>query len=394
MNTLLNNQRMPHVEMVSTNMPAPPLTGVVEERVRVVTIAALRLKKLLVPVDFSSGSLQTLNYAAALAARFGSRLSLLHVVAQVPFISGLRDFSSVSYDEEAECPAEDRLNRWMKLRIPTAIQGELLVRRGELVPKIVEMAQSTGTDLIVLNRPHRRGLERWLVPSRLKRIVRLAPCPTLIVPENFLGRRWEATARTEARFGQSILVPVDGSEPSRLALEWGAALVGPIRGSLSVFYVPDLYETSSGNAGGVNHSFHARTAKALEHRLWAWAKEKVPSALRVNALREAGVRDAEVLAGMATREHCDLIVMCSRSVPFWQHLMNGCLDEQLAWVASCPVLCVPEPIADRFEAAPDTRWHAGLNQGQPGATSSEQLLQSVTLGVPTNGNPNSLTSRQ
>jgi nucleotide-binding universal stress UspA family protein len=365
--SLLDHQAMPHAGMISTNAPPPPVPRAVEEGVRAAIIATFRLKKVLVTVDFSSGSLRTLDHAAALAGRFGSRVSLLHVVEPVQFVRGLGDVSFVSDEEGAEHAAGERLSRWMKGRTASAIPGEPLVRRGRLVRQIMETARSTDTDLIVLSRAHRRGWQRLLAPSRLKRIVRRAICPTLIVPESFLARHPRAT------LGRRVLVPVDGSERSRSALGWGAALVEPIRGSLSVFYVPGLYEAQSGNGSGPDHELRARTAEALEQRLWAWAKETVPPALRVIALREVGVRAAEALAVMATREHSDLIVLCSRCVCFWQRLLDACLTEQLAWVASCPVLCLPEPTAGRFQTVFDAPSRARVNHLHLGSTTEDPI---------------------
>ena len=345
MNTLLNNQENLPVEGVSANVPAPALDRVVDEGVPVATITGQRLQKILVAVDFSAGCLAALNYVAALAGRFASRVSLLHVVVPDPLLSSLRNAPMVADEATAEHRAEERLSRLMEHRIPPANQGEPLVHRGKLVRQIVETARSTNTHILVLGRAPRQAWDLFLAPSRLKQILRQAPCPTLIVPENFLARHWEAKTHGTAPPGQRVLVPVDGSELSSLALRWGAALVEPAGGRLSLFFVPGLYAAPSWSPTGPAHELRARTADALEQRLWAWAKETLPPGLSVHILREVGMRAAEVLAVMATREHCDLMVLRSRSVSFRQRLLDGCLAEQLAWVASCPVLCLPEPVA-------------------------------------------------
>jgi nucleotide-binding universal stress UspA family protein len=47
----------------------------------------MRVKRILVPVDFSQGSLNALRWARNLARQFGAELLLLHVVAPIDFIT-------------------------------------------------------------------------------------------------------------------------------------------------------------------------------------------------------------------------------------------------------------------------------------------------------------------
>src|SRR5437762_4548123 len=49
----------------------------------------IRLKNILVPIDFSKLSRKSLNYAIALARQFDATLCLLHVVEQTPPFTGL-----------------------------------------------------------------------------------------------------------------------------------------------------------------------------------------------------------------------------------------------------------------------------------------------------------------
>ncbi|MGH8093161.1 MAG: universal stress protein [Chthoniobacterales bacterium] len=45
---------------------------------------ATRLRRILVPIDFSPSSLATLRLAKLLAARFGGMLHLVHVIVPAP----------------------------------------------------------------------------------------------------------------------------------------------------------------------------------------------------------------------------------------------------------------------------------------------------------------------
>src|SRR5215207_6454353 len=49
----------------------------------------LRLKVIVVPIDFSAESKKALRYACKLAEQFGAELRLIHVVEPVPFLNDL-----------------------------------------------------------------------------------------------------------------------------------------------------------------------------------------------------------------------------------------------------------------------------------------------------------------
>jgi len=93
----------------------------------------------------------------------------------------------------------------------------------------------------------------------------------------------------------------------------------------------------------------------------------------MNVLREAGMKEAELLALTASRESCDMIVLCSRCLSFRQRFLDGCLAEQLAGEASCPVLCLPTPMANRFEMGLNTPSRHELDQPQSGTTAQDSF---------------------
>jgi nucleotide-binding universal stress UspA family protein len=69
--------------------------------------AALKLERILVPMDFSSASEQALDYAVTLASKFEARITLIHVVE---LISGPPDpnFGYVPMDDGALVAASAR----------------------------------------------------------------------------------------------------------------------------------------------------------------------------------------------------------------------------------------------------------------------------------------------
>jgi nucleotide-binding universal stress UspA family protein len=55
------------------------------------------------------------------------------------------------------------------------------VLMGTPASRLVEFANERGSDLVVIPSHGRRGLDRWLMGSVAERVVRLAPCPVLVL---------------------------------------------------------------------------------------------------------------------------------------------------------------------------------------------------------------------
>lgn len=55
------------------------------------------------------------------------------------------------------------------------------VLMGTPATRLVEFAAERGSDLVVIPSHGRRGIDRWLMGSVAERVVRLAPCPVLVL---------------------------------------------------------------------------------------------------------------------------------------------------------------------------------------------------------------------
>jgi nucleotide-binding universal stress UspA family protein len=73
------------------------------------TPAAIQLKKILVPVDFSGPSRKALHYARRLAQFFGSEVTLLNVVQKIPVASSPEVPPYLEYAAESFDDAEKNL---------------------------------------------------------------------------------------------------------------------------------------------------------------------------------------------------------------------------------------------------------------------------------------------
>lgn len=142
----------------------------------------LRLKKILVPVDFSEFSAKAITYAARFAEQFGATLVLTHVVEPVHYPE------SVIIPPEMEEANRERLKlaraslaEFVKRQVPAGIATESVTRLGHPFSEISAVAKDFDVDLIVIATHGHTGLKHLFLGSTAERVVRLAPCPVLTV---------------------------------------------------------------------------------------------------------------------------------------------------------------------------------------------------------------------
>jgi len=155
-----------------------PLTPPRSSRTADPVLPLFRLKKILVPVDFSGCSKKALQYAIPFARQFGAELILLHVAQSYP---PMPEMGPV--DVENLVDAHEQLAA-LQGTVGNVVPSKTMVRTGSPQGEIIEAAKEFDIDLIVLATHGRRGLEHVLLGSTAEKVVRHAGCPILIVREN------------------------------------------------------------------------------------------------------------------------------------------------------------------------------------------------------------------
>lgn len=145
----------------------------------------IKLDRILVPTDFSEHSSTALQYAKALAERFGSELHLLYVmqdvVATVPAASGLLFASAGDFIVEVRRNAEMAMKKLVDSQQMTGRRLVTEIRSGQPFLEIVRYARETDSDLIVIATHGRSALAHALMGSVAERVVRHGSCPVLTV---------------------------------------------------------------------------------------------------------------------------------------------------------------------------------------------------------------------
>jgi universal stress protein A len=141
----------------------------------------LKIRTILVPLDFSDASEKALAYAVPLARQFGAHITLLYVSdAQLH----CNEFAYLPIEETAvEWAAQKRLQEIAGRMVPPDLLGKTEMRSGVPFDEVVAVAKELHADLIIVNTRGYTGLKHVLLGSTAERIVRHAPCPVLVVRE-------------------------------------------------------------------------------------------------------------------------------------------------------------------------------------------------------------------
>jgi universal stress protein A len=140
-------------------------------------------QKILVPVDFSSHSLEAIRVAAELAKRFDASLTLSHVYDPLVYARPDGFLMVPQLDVGRVCDALRAELDGARLRAlqAGAPQVETKLLDGVVASEIVEFAKRDEFDLIVMGTHGRTGMAHLVIGSIAERVVRLSPCPVLTV---------------------------------------------------------------------------------------------------------------------------------------------------------------------------------------------------------------------
>jgi nucleotide-binding universal stress UspA family protein len=142
------------------------------------------IKRILVPIDFSSNSRVALDYAYGLAGKFDATLHLIHVCETPSMLTGSMDAYAMAYTDWSQRLGEEAERELEKLRPALAgvtVTTEVLF--GNPARAIVAATATSGVDLIVMGTHGHGPLMHAVMGNVAERVVRHADCPVLTVRE-------------------------------------------------------------------------------------------------------------------------------------------------------------------------------------------------------------------
>lgn len=208
------------------------------------------------------------------------------------------------------------------------IEAESLVCEGEPPEVIVDIAREKKADLIAMGTYGRKGLKRLLMGSVTSRVVVNAPCDVLVVKKPCS----ECTGEYK-----SILVPFDGSEFSKKALNRACELSKIDDSLITALYVIPRYEemVEFFRTASIEKSLHLEAQKIVDKAKELAAGEGVT----ITTLMEQG-NAGDKIVDTARKQGNDLIVMGTCGWSGVNKAIMGSSTERVITHAACPILVV------------------------------------------------------
>lgn len=293
----------------------------------------MKIKKILVPTDFSDGARVAFDLALVTAAEHGAEIHLLHVVTL------LGDDPNTAGDDLPEIEVlvktlENRAVSSLRLLIESADVGSVeikfhTVRAIAAAPAIIDYTQEEEIDLTILGTHGRRGLRRFLLGSVTDEVVRTLNGSVITVG---------GQAEVGANGFQQIAVPYDFSPDSDHALDIAIELARVSDGEIElvhVFVSPVPY-ASVGGVGVMVPDQQGLVAGCRE-RLESMAEQRASeTGVEIRATVLESYSEA-ALVGYIDDVNVDLIVIGSRGVTGIWRLVLGSVTEKVIRTAEAPV---------------------------------------------------------
>jgi nucleotide-binding universal stress UspA family protein len=148
-------------------------------------------ERILCPLELS-GPEPAVDAASSFARACGARLTLLHVLEDLPqreVAVGVAHVAWAAFRDDLEQDARQRLSRAVAVQPAEGFQVDQVVAAGKPYREILKLADTIEASLIVMGTHGRSALERPFVGSTTLHVLRQARCPVLTVREPGQARR-------------------------------------------------------------------------------------------------------------------------------------------------------------------------------------------------------------
>ncbi len=296
------------------------------------------LRRIVVATDYSTSAMMALNYACAIANRFGAELHVLHVMEKpLPLVVP----QGVSVDPQECLPGLIRNatiflgERTKHLQLEPTAQVVRAIRVGSPSEEIKKYATERDADLIVLGTRGSHGLSRLIMGSVAEKTVRLATCPVLTT--HYSQGQEEGGSPVNIR---TILVATDFSPASNRARDLALSLSTKFGAELHLLNVvaeslplPD----PDGMWIQPDYDIPMRIEEASRKLAENVAVFEVESRRPIRQTVMVGY-PIDVIERYAADQKVDLIVVGTQGHRGLAHFLLGSVAEKIVRLATCPVL--------------------------------------------------------
>ena len=137
-------------------------------------------KKIVIATDGSKRTQNAVETGLEIARVHQSKVHAVYVVDTVTFTSVPMDVTWENMYQLLKEEGEEAVGR-VKAAAPTGVDVETHVLEGNPALEITKFAKDNDCDLIVVGTLGKSGIDRILLGSVAEKVVRIAPCPVLVI---------------------------------------------------------------------------------------------------------------------------------------------------------------------------------------------------------------------
>ncbi len=313
------------------------------------------IRNILVPIDFSRISIESVAKAKGVAQEFGATVHLAHVHHQqypVTFMGPVLSSGEpvISFEEHREMALREELKEVARQNNLSSEISIHLCEGASVYHEICRLAQKIPADLIVMPTHGRTGLKHTFLGSTAERVVQHSPCAVLVTRARKGKAAKAAAGKTGPGRARTILVPVDFSGASSAALNYAIQFADHAAAKLIILHAVYVGDALSTDGLGVYRlsDVRERAREEAERHLEAFLRPAKFGNVQHERLLKTGHPVAEICA-VAERRNVDLIITATHGHTGLAHLLIGSVAEQVVRRANQSVLVVPSHPEARAE---------------------------------------------
>ena len=266
-----------------------------------------RLENILVPLDFSEASLNSLETAIALAKQQDAKITLMNVVDS----SLMFAFKGVSYiSERAIDSMVDVSTRMLdpllaRLKEEHQLECSSEIKVGLVPQAIINTAYHIDADLIIMGTHGVSGIRKFFMGSTAQKVVKISTFPVLTVPSN---HKWVSFKK--------ILFPIRPVEGAEEKYDYLMKIIANSQPSLAIMVLASTYDE--------------KEKKLLQNLVKEVKRKAAKDKVKISDTLKVGNKMSKSVLKMSKSINADLIVLTDTNSelkqffigPFEQHIIN------------------------------------------------------------------------
>jgi nucleotide-binding universal stress UspA family protein len=262
-----------------------------------------------------------------------TKLYVLHTIEKFPhdYKHLLSGTVHADMKRKLEAEAMEKIKSMMPAELLDTGDVIPIVRFGKPFVEILQIAKEKEVDLLAVGTRGKAGVDRVILGSVAERIARKAHCPVMVVR----GKEYVGFKR--------IIVPIDLSDCSRIALEYAAATARAHKSKLTILHV---YEESfvepyvkAANSEEEADEIIKEIERVNETKYDEFLKTVDLSGVEYEKLLKKGIPAFDIVE-IAMEQQANLIVMGTHGRSGIKHILIGSTAEEVVRTVHCDIIIV------------------------------------------------------